>query len=81
MDVGWANYRQQIGLSGRAVRPKLLITLGVSGAVQFTAGITGAETIVAIDQDDQAPIFKVCHYGLVGDLHEIVPALIQNLKG
>ena len=45
---------------------KLLITLGVSGAVQFTAGITGAETIVAIDQDDQAPIFKVCHYGLVG---------------
>ena len=81
VDVGWANYRQQIGLSGRAVRPKLLITLGVSGAVQFTAGITGAETIVAIDQDDQAPIFKVCHYGLVGDLHEIVPALIQNLKG
>jgi len=81
VEMGWANYRQQIGLSGRAVRPRLLITVGVSGAVQFTASITGAETIVAIDQDPEAPIFKVCHYGLVGDLHEILPALIERVEG
>jgi electron transfer flavoprotein alpha subunit len=81
VEAGLANYRQQIGLSGRAVRPKLLITIGISGAVQFTAGITGAETIVAIDRDPEAPIFRVCHYGLVGDLQEIVPSLIESLKG
>lgn len=80
VETGLANYRQQIGLSGRAVRPKLLITVGVSGAVQFTAGVAGAETIVAIDQNPEAPIFKVCHYGLVGDLHEILPVLIESLK-
>ncbi|HBN95544.1 MAG TPA: electron transfer flavoprotein subunit alpha [Firmicutes bacterium] len=81
VETGFANYRQQIGLSGRAVRPKLLITVGVSGAVQFTAGITGAETIVAIDSNPEAPIFQVCHYGLVGDLNEILPILIDSLKG
>jgi electron transfer flavoprotein alpha subunit len=81
VETGFANYRQQIGLSGRAVRPKLLITVGVSGAVQFTAGITGAETIVAIDSNPEAPIFQVCHYGLVGDLNEILPILIESLKG
>ena len=81
VETGYANYRQQIGLSGRAVRPKLLITVGISGAVQFTAGIAGAETIVAIDRNPEAPIFKACHYGLVGDLHEILPVLIESLKG
>ena len=81
VEAGWVNYSQQIGLSGRAVRPKLLITIGVSGAVQFTASITGAEAIVAVDQNPEAPIFQVCHYGLVGDLQEILPALIRNLQG
>jgi len=81
VEMGWADYRQQIGLSGRAVRPKLLITAGISGAVQFTASITGAELIVAIDRNPDAPIFQVSHYGLVGDLQEILPALIDDLRG
>lgn len=81
VEAGWAHYTQQIGLSGRAVRPKLLITVGVSGAVQFTASITGAENIVAIDQNPEAPIFQFCHYGLVGDLQEILPALIEKIRG
>lgn len=80
VEVGWADYRQQIGLSGRAVRPKLLITVGVSGAVQFTASITGAEVVVAIDQDPNAPILQVAHYGIVGDLKELLPALINDIK-
>lgn len=81
VEAGWADQTRQIGLSGRAVRPKLLITVGVSGAVQFTASITGAEVIAAINNDPQAPIFQVAHYGLVGDLNEIVPALIRELGG
>lgn len=80
VELGWADYTQQIGLSGRAIRPKLLITVGVSGAVQFSASITGSSVIIAIDKDPDAPIFKVAHYGLVGDLHEILPALIESLQ-
>lgn len=80
VEAGWADYTQQIGLSGRAIRPKLLITVGVSGAVQFTASVTGAEVIVAINNDPEAPIFQVAHYGLVGDLHEVLPALINDLQ-
>lgn len=80
VENGWAHYTQQIGLSGRAIRPKLLITVGISGAVQFSASITGASTIVAINHDPDAPIFQSAHYGLVGDLHEILPALIQQLQ-
>lgn len=80
VEAGWAHHSRQIGLSGRSVRPKLLIAAGISGAVQFTAGITGAEVIVAINSDAQASIFQVAHYGLVGDLHEILPALINGLQ-
>lgn len=70
----------QIGLSGRTVRPKLIITCGVSGAVQFTAGMDHADTIVAINADASAPIFKVAHYGLVGDLYYVIPELITKVK-
>lgn len=70
----------QIGLSGRTVRPKLIITCGVSGAVQFTAGMDHADTIVAINADASAPIFKVAHYGLVGDLYDVIPELITKVK-
>lgn len=80
IEAGWGDHTQQIGLSGRTVRPKLLITLGVSGSVQFVAGMSGAECIIAINQDNTAPIFAVAHYGLVGDLYEVVPTLIENLK-
>lgn len=70
----------QIGLSGRTVRPKLIITCGVSGAVQFTAGMNNSDTIVAINSDASAPIFKVASYGLVGDLYDVLPELITKVK-
>ena len=80
VENGFMEARRQIGLSGRTVRPQLIITCGVSGAVQFTAGMRAAETIVAINRDPKAPIFEVAHVGAVGDLYEIVPALIAKLK-
>lgn len=80
VEAGWLAHPRQIGLSGRAVKPKLIITCGVSGAVQFTASMNAAERIIAINQDRAAPIFKVAHYGIVGDLYQIVPQLIAKLK-
>jgi electron transfer flavoprotein alpha subunit len=73
--------KRQIGLSGRTVKPKLIITLGISGAVQFAAGMKGSECIVAINSDPNAPIFDVAHYCIVGDVNLIVPKLIEKIKG
>ena len=73
--------KRQIGLSGRTVKPKLIITLGISGAVQFTAGMKAADCIVAINTDPNAPIFDVAHYCVVGDVDEILPKLISQIKG
>jgi electron transfer flavoprotein alpha subunit len=73
--------KHQIGLSGRTVKPKLIICLGVSGAVQFTAGMKSSDCIVAINTDETAPIFDVAHYCVVGDVNEIVPMLINKIKG
>ena len=80
VEAGWLDASCQIGLSGRTVKPKLLITCGVSGAIQFVAGMGGAGTVVAINTDPKAPIFKVAHVGLVGDLYAIVPELIARIK-
>lgn len=80
VEAGWGDPKKQIGLSGRTVKPKLIITCGVSGAVQFTAGMNSSECIVAINTDEKAPIFQVAHYGIVGDLYEIVPKLIERIK-
>ncbi|MBR0056131.1 MAG: electron transfer flavoprotein subunit alpha/FixB family protein, partial [Kiritimatiellae bacterium] len=80
VEAGWFDARHQIGLSGRTVKPKLIITCGVSGAIQFVAGMGGAETIVAINSDPEAPIFKVAHVALVGDLYAIVPELIAGIR-
>lgn len=79
-EAGWLPAKCQIGLSGRTVRPKLIITCGVSGAVQFTAGMNHAENIFAINSDPKAPIFKTAHYCLVGDLYEILPQLIRKIE-
>lgn len=80
IEAGWLPYTQQIGLSGRTVKPKLIITCGVSGAIQFTACMSAAEQIFAINRDQNAPIFKVSHYGIVGDIYQIIPALIEKVK-
>jgi electron transfer flavoprotein alpha subunit len=80
IEAGWGDAKRQVGLSGRTVRPKLIITCGVSGAVQFTAGMNNSEHIIAINKDEKAPIFKVAHYGIVGDIYEIVPQLIERIK-
>ena len=72
--------KRQIGLSGRTVKPKLIITLGISGAVQFAAGMKGSDCIVAINKDPNAPIFDVAHYCLVGDVEQIVPKLIRKIR-
>ncbi|VTR81646.1 electron-transfer flavoprotein alpha-subunit [Clostridium perfringens] len=81
IENGWADANRQVGLSGRTVRPKLIITCGVSGAIQFVAGMNNADYIFAINKEEKAPIFKVAHYGIVGDIYEIVPKLIEKIKG
>lgn len=80
VESGRMDAKKQIGLSGRTVRPKLIITCGVSGAIQFVAGMNHAECIVAINKDKKAPIFQTAHYGIHGDLYEIIPGLIEKLK-
>lgn len=80
IEAGWIDAKRQVGLSGRTVRPKLIITCGVSGAVQFTAGMNNSDYIFAINTDEKAPIFKVAHYGIVGDIYEVVPMLIEKIK-
>jgi Electron transfer flavoprotein, alpha subunit len=80
IEAGWADAKRQVGLSGRTVRPKLIIACGISGAVQFTAGMNNSDYIFAINMDEKAPIFKVAHYGIVGDIYEIIPQLIEQIK-
>lgn len=73
--------KHQIGLSGRTVKPKLIITLGISGAVQFAAGMKASDCIVAINTDPAAPIFDIAHYCITGDVNEILPKLLEKIKG
>jgi electron transfer flavoprotein alpha subunit len=80
IEAGWLDARKQIGLSGRTVKPKLLITCGVSGAIQFVAGMNNAECIIAINNDPEANIFNVAHFGLIGDIYEIIPGLIAKMS-
>lgn len=80
IEAGWVDARRQIGLSGRTVKPRLIITCGISGAIQFVAGMKNSGCIVSINLDAEAPIFKVAHVGLVGDLYEIIPTLVERAE-
>lgn len=80
VEAGWLDYAHQVGQTGVSVAPRLLISIGVSGAIQHVAGIGGAETIIAINEDEDAPIFTVAHYKVVGDYHDVVAAWMSQFE-
>jgi electron transfer flavoprotein alpha subunit len=80
VDAGWISYAHQVGQSGKTVRPKVYVAAGVSGALQHKVGMQNSDFIIAINTDPNAPIFEVADVGIIGDLFEIIPAMIAEIN-